>query len=104
MMESHHRLMGFLLLLLALGVMASRARGAQGSVDAARGSDPREASASARDVRIVVSIARRRLWVVRDSADTLLSAPVAVGSGRTLRSGSRAWRFSTPRGIRSVVS
>jgi hypothetical protein len=103
-MKSHHRLMALLLLLLALGMMASRVLGAQGSVDAARGSDPREAAASARDVRIVVSIAHRRLWVVRDSADTLLSAPVAVGSGRTLRLGSRAWRFNTPRGIRSVLS
>ena len=45
-----------------------------------------------------------KLWVLRGSADTLLSAPVAVGSGQTLRSGARTWSFATPRGIRIVVS
>jgi lipoprotein-anchoring transpeptidase ErfK/SrfK len=55
-------------------------------------------------VRIVISLAERRLWVVNDADDTLHSAPVAVGSGRTLRSGGQSWTFTTPRGGTTVVS
>jgi hypothetical protein len=54
-------------------------------------------------VRIVISIAARRLWVVDMSGDTLLSAPAAVGSGRTLRGPDRSWTFQTPRGITVVT-
>lgn len=82
----------------ATGALGGQGRAPAGVVD------PREAAAAARDLRVIVSVTNRRLWVVRDSADTLLSAPVAVGSGRTLRSGSRVWHFVTPRGVRSVVS
>jgi hypothetical protein len=53
---------------------------------------------------MIVSISQRRFWVVQDSADTLLSARVAVGSGKTLRAGRQVWRFVTPRGVRTVVS
>jgi hypothetical protein len=53
--------------------------------------------------RIIVSIAARRLWVVNEMNDTLLAARAAVGKGSTLRSGGRAWNFSTPRGVRVVA-
>ena len=102
-MRSDHRVRALVLFPLALGMLAARAVAGQSSV-AASVNDPRDAAARARELRIVVSIAARRLWVVRDSADTVLSAPVAVGSGRTLHAGSRVWHFATPRGIRSVIS
>lgn len=66
--------------------------------------DPRAAAAADTTTRVIVSIAERRLWVVTGVADTLLATPVAVGSGRTLRSGARAWTFRTPRGVRTVLS
>jgi L,D-transpeptidase-like protein len=52
--------------------------------------------------RIVVSVDLRRLWVIVGE-DTLLSAPVAVGSGRTIRGKERSWTFVTPRGEATVV-
>ena len=45
-----------------------------------------------------ISIAQRRLWVLSASGETLFTAPVAVGSGRTLRAGGRTWTFNTPVG------
>lgn len=63
----------------------------------------RSATATPEDpVRIVISVAERRLWVVAGD-DTLLDAPIAVGSGRTLRSKDRTWIFVTPRGEATVV-
>lgn len=62
------------------------------------------AAAASRELRVIIKLGKRRLFVVRDSADTLLSAPVAVGSGRSLSSAGRLWRFATPRGIRKVIS
>ncbi len=53
--------------------------------------------------RLIVSLQDRYLWVVSD-ADTLLSAPVGVASGRTLEHEGRTWRFRTPRGARVVRS
>lgn len=53
-------------------------------------------------LRIVISVAERRLWVIA-GWDTLLSAPVAVGSGRTLRGKDKSWTFTTPRGEAIVV-
>lgn len=55
-------------------------------------------------LRVIVSVRARHLWVVRDADDTLLSAPVAVGSGRTLSAGGRTWTFRTPRGVRLVLA
>lgn len=49
---------------------------------------------------LVVSIEDHRLWY-RDGDSVLFAAPVAVGSGKVLESGSggsRHWRFDTPRG------
>jgi hypothetical protein len=54
-------------------------------------------------VRVVVSLADRRLWYM-NGRDTVFTAPVAVGKGTRLEYGSRAWRFATPRGVRRVLS
>jgi hypothetical protein len=64
------------------------------------------AAAAMRDtaLRIVVSVSRRRLWAVEGARDTLLSAPVAVGSELSLSYGSQRWSFRTPRGIRTVLA
>lgn len=101
-MKRHPRLvlLALLVLILAvLGALSGRALRAQTPSTAVR-----DAAAKSRELRVIVSISARRLWVVRDSADTLLAARVAVGSGRTLRSGGRVWRFTTPRGVRVVAS
>jgi L,D-transpeptidase YbiS len=55
-------------------------------------------------LRVVVSLSARRLWVVAGAEDTLLVVPVAVGSGKTLRSGAQTWTFNTPRGIHAVLT
>lgn len=61
-------------------------------------------AASSDSLRIVISTAKRRLWVVTADGDTLLSTAVAVGSGRTLRGANRSWYFHTPLGTRRIVS
>jgi len=66
-----------------------------------------EAAAAARrdtSLRIIVSIARRRLWAVAGAHDTLLDAPVAVGSQQSLAYGAQHWTFQTPRGIHTVLA
>jgi lipoprotein-anchoring transpeptidase ErfK/SrfK len=60
-----------------------------------------EASKRDRKLRIVVSLDDRTLWVVAGE-DTVMTAPVAIGSGETLIHGEKLWRFDTPRGVRSV--
>ncbi|WP_026850914.1 L,D-transpeptidase [Gemmatimonas phototrophica] len=50
-----------------------------------------------RNVRLVISVAARRLWVIA-GPDTLHTAPVSVASGRDLVYAGRTWRFATPRG------
>lgn len=52
---------------------------------------------------IVISVERRLLWVVLGE-DTLLTAPVAVGSGRSLSTEGKRWTFATPRGEASVIA
>jgi len=54
-----------------------------------------------KDMRIDVSLRNRELYVI-EGTDTLYTAPVAVGSGRTLRYGSRRWKFATPTGEHRV--
>jgi hypothetical protein len=49
-------------------------------------------------LRVLISVEERRLWVLTPAGDTLFAAPVAVGSGRTLRTPERTWVFRTPRG------
>ncbi len=60
----------------------------------------------ARGFRVVVSLQDRHLWTIVGQ-DTVLSAPVAVAKGTTLKFGqgkaSRTWTFNTPRGIRTVL-
>lgn len=51
---------------------------------------------------VVVSVAERMLWLV-EGRDTLLSTPVAVGSGDTLTHAGRRWTFRTPQGERRVL-
>ena len=63
----------------------------------------RALAASRRDesLRIVVSLDDKTLWVVAGQ-DTVMTAPVAIGSGETLFHGERVYKFETPRGIRAV--
>lgn len=106
-MSRHPRLTLVILLILILAILGGRALAGQSRTSAPADRSPasvRAAADSSRDLRIVISIARRRLWVVRDTADTLLAAPVAVGSGRVMRSGTRVWHFATPRGVRTILS
>src|SRR5687768_3630306 len=60
-----------------------------------------EASKKDERLRIVVSLDDRKLWVVT-GRDTVLEAPVAIGSGERLVFGEKAWQFHTPRGVRAV--
>lgn len=55
------------------------------------------------ELRVVVSLNRRRLWVLI-AADTLLSAPIAVSTDETLEYAGRKWTFETPRGVRTVLA
>ena len=62
----------------------------------------RAVAEKAKGFHIVVSLQDRHLWAVIGE-DTVLSAPVAVAKGTTLRFGKRAWTFKTPRGVRKVL-
>lgn len=53
---------------------------------------------------IAVSIARRHLWVITPAGDTVFDAPIAVGTGRTLRKGDTTWTFRTPPGETVVIA
>lgn len=64
---------------------------------------PRRLPVPGERLRVVVTLAERRLRVFGRRGDTLLDAPVAVGMGSTLRFGKRAWTFATPRGTRTVL-
>lgn len=66
-------------------------------------SDPRTAALRSEGYRVIVSLERRRLWVV-DRADTLLEARVAIGKGTALQYGDKTWSFDTPRGMRTVLA
>ena len=61
----------------------------------------RRAAMRADDLRIVVSVADRRLWVF-SGKDTLRVADVAVGMGQTLKFAGRRWTFATPVGTHVV--
>lgn len=62
----------------------------------------RAAAERATGKRLVVSLEERRLWWL-DGADTLHSAPVAVGKSEILEYGDRTWTFDTPVSIRTVL-
>jgi len=51
---------------------------------------------------LVVSIAERKVWYFKGD-DTLFTAPVAVGSGKTLVLGGKTKRFQTPRGKMTIT-
>jgi hypothetical protein len=55
-------------------------------------------------MRVEISLEARRLWVIGPDADTLYSASVAVGSGRTLQTDERTWKFQTPVGLTKVIA
>jgi len=82
-------------IILTLALLVSRGLVAQ---------DARPIAQNDTTLRIVVSLANRRLLVIDGDHDTLLVAPVAVGSGLSVSYGARRWRFDTPRGTRMVVS
>jgi len=55
------------------------------------------------ELRVVVSLNDRELWALI-GPDTLLTAPVAVSTDETLEYAGKAWRFATPRGVRTVLA
>ena len=54
-------------------------------------------------LRIVLSTRERRLWVLDARNDTVFTAPVAVGSGKTMTWRGQRWTFETPRGEYRVL-
>lgn len=69
--------------------------------DSVAGTTALEASKRDQNLHIVVSLEDRKLYVVA-GVDTVMEAPVAIGSGETLTFGEKAWTFDTPRGIRTI--
>jgi hypothetical protein len=69
--------------------------------DSVAGATALEASKRDQHLHVVVSLEDRKLWVVV-GLDTVMEAPVAIGSGETLVFGERAWQFDTPKGIRTI--
>jgi hypothetical protein len=69
--------------------------------DSVAGVGADEASKRDQNLHVTVSIEDRRLWVVV-GADTVMEAPVAIGTGETLVFGEKAWTFDTPRGVRTI--
>ena len=60
-----------------------------------------EPSPSPREMRVLVSLVQRRLWVV-EGRDTLMEAEIGVARNETLVRGTQRWAFRTPRGERRV--
>lgn len=52
---------------------------------------------------LVVSLEEKRVWYLQGE-DTLFTAPVAVGSGRTIVMGGKTQRFQTPRGRMTITA
>ena len=69
--------------------------------DSLAGMTAYEASKRDQNLHISVSLEDRKLWVVAGQ-DTVMEAPIAIGSGRRLVFGEQAWQFDTPRGVRAV--
>ena len=69
--------------------------------DSTLSANARRAAERSSAMRVVVSIGARRLWVL-SGRDTLLDAPVAVGTGRTLKYAGKRWTFTTPLGARTI--
>lgn len=69
--------------------------------DSVAGLTALEASKRDPNLHVVVSLEDRKLHVVA-GVDTVMTAPVAIGTGETLVFGEKAWTFDTPRGIRTI--
>ena len=81
-------------------VTPSRYRSRRDSVASVR---TRSAALLDTDLRIVISLNDRQLWLML-GPDTLYNAPVGVSTDSTLEYSGKTWRFETPRGIRSVLA
>jgi hypothetical protein len=53
--------------------------------------------------RIMVSLEQKRLWLVV-GGDTVMSAPIAIGTGRVFRFANRTYHFRTPTGERRILA
>lgn len=80
---------------------ADSAAAARSRADSVASARTRTAADRDRRLRIVISLADRRLWALI-GVDTLLDGPVAVSSDASLDYGGKTWRFETPRGVRTV--
>ena len=69
--------------------------------DSLAGTTAYEASKRDQNLHVVVSLEDKRLWVIA-GVDTVMQAPVAIGTGETLTFGEKNWTFDTPRGIRTI--
>lgn len=85
----------------ATTVSINRRSAYRSRADSVAGTMAYESSKRDQNLHVVVSLEDRRLWVVV-GADTVMDAPVAIGSGQTLVFGEKTWQFDTPRGIRTV--
>lgn len=66
-----------------------------------RSREVREAAERDNGRRVVVSLEERRLWYL-SGADTLYTAPVAIGKSSILEYGEKTYTFDTPVSIRTV--
>lgn len=64
---------------------------------------PADAQMRTRGVRVIVSTAERRLYLV-ESGDTTLNVPAAVGRAESVELNGRRYTFKTPRGTRRVLA
>ncbi|HUG40274.1 MAG TPA: L,D-transpeptidase [Longimicrobiales bacterium] len=62
-----------------------------------------EAAVADQGKKIMVSLERKRLWLVV-SGDTVFAAPIAIGKGGVFRFADRTYRFDTPRGQRRILA
>ena len=85
----------------ATTVSIERRTTARSRRDSLAGATALEASKRDQNLHVAVSLDERKLFVIV-GADTVLEAPVAIGSGQTLTFGEQAWTFDTPRGIRRI--
>ena len=60
------------------------------------------AALRAKGTKIMVSTEKKWLWLI-SGRDTIVSAPIAIGSGKTFKYHGKTYKFSTPRGKRTVL-
>jgi hypothetical protein len=103
---------GFVIALVAGGMLAGGPRDPYSKEDAARAAAvvPTDAKGlavyreakRATGTRIVVSTGARWLWLIQ-GRDTVMSVPVAVGMAKNFEFKGKKFRFETPRGKRRVL-